>query len=110
MGDFVLSAPLDPHLIKAFDAATTACFEYERLRPPVWRARENEELSNATNRLGRRLLGSQALLSAVYATLGEGPGQGDVLGALDVLYETGQLEVTSPELMRQLKPNVGVRR
>jgi hypothetical protein len=103
MGDFVLSAPLDPQFIKAFDAATTACFEYERLRPPAWRARENEMLSESANRLGRRLLGSQALLSAVYATLGEGPGQGDVLGALDVLYESGRLEITSPELLRQVQ-------
>jgi hypothetical protein len=103
MAEFALHDQLDPRLIRAFDAATTACFEYERLRPPVWNARENEALSNATNRLGRRLLGSQSLLSAVYATLGEGLAEGDVLGALDALYETGRLEITSPELLRQVQ-------
>lgn len=59
-------------------------------------------LSAIVNRLGVRLLGSQSLVDAVYLALGEGPGEGNVIWALEALYEEGRLEMTSPELWRQV--------
>jgi hypothetical protein len=106
MAEFVLSAPLDTSLIRAFDAATTACFEYGSMLPSHHDQEERSNLDAVANRLGHRLLGSRELLHAVYETLGEGPAAGDVLGALDVLYESGRLDVESVDLMIQLKPEL----
>ena len=46
-------------------------------------------LESAVQSLGVRLLGSAALVSEVLCVLGDGPAEGDLFGALELLWEGG---------------------
>ena len=79
----------------AFDAVVSACFAVGRSEFAV-EARVPEALSAPLQLLGVRLLGSADLLGLVMDSLGDGPAEGDLAGALAVLYGLEQVELGGP--------------
>lgn len=100
MAEFTFNGPLDPALVKAFDRAT---FELGRLA--ITNDDFEEEHVSAdriVNRLGLRLLhGDSGLLNAVIICLGDGPAEGDVKGALSVLWDMGVVDL-SDDVLNQI--------
>lgn len=103
MAEFTFSGPLDPALVKAFDRATDAVFELGRLA--ITNDDFEEEHVSAdriVNRLGMRLFnGDVGLLNAVIICLGDGPAEGDVKGALSVLWGMDVVDL-SDDVLNQI--------
>jgi hypothetical protein len=103
MAEFTFNGPLDPALVKAFDRATDAVFELGRLA--ITNDDFEEEHVSAdkiVGRLGLRLFnGDDGLLNAVLNCLGDGPAEGDVEGALSVLWDMGVVDL-SDDVLNQI--------
>lgn len=97
----IVEGPLSEPLAAAFDEAVTASFALGR-DPlvdggPAWEASQE-----AVRVLGRALLGDDGLVDDVTCSCGDGPGEGDVWGALAVLADIGDVEL-GPALVAQLR-------
>jgi hypothetical protein len=100
MADFVFAGPLDSTLAKAFDGAVTSMIELSTAgRSDL--LEEHASVSAVVSRLGMRLLGDRGLLNAVIEMCADGPGEGDIEGALSVLEDMGVVDL-SDEVLAQI--------
>lgn len=97
----IVEGPLSEPLAAAFNEALSACFvlgaDQREDGGPVWEAAQE-----ACAVLGRALLGDDDLVRDVGCVCGDGPGEGDVFGALVELAEGGEVEL-GPALVVQLQ-------
>lgn len=91
---YLITQPLDPSLIRAFDAAVTAWLEFQKTPGYSGWAACDVALRESAAELGTRLLRNRHLAREVIESLQDGPGEGDVLAALDVLFDMGRLELS----------------
>lgn len=92
MADFYVTGPLDTTLIRVFDRSVDATFELGESADSSLFA-DYENMRAAALRLGERLLGSHELADRVIDCLADGSGEGDVLGALSVLWDMGIVDL-----------------
>jgi hypothetical protein len=85
----IVEGPLDEALVDRFDRLITLVFELGPDDPGA------DAVNAAAAEVGVALLGDRGLVDDVCAWLGDGPAEGDVLGALAGLYELGEIELGS---------------
>jgi hypothetical protein len=93
----IVEGPLDEALVERFDRLVSLAFELGVEGPGA------DGVKVALTEVGVALLGDRGLVNDVCAWLGDGPAEGDVLGALGALYELGEIElgpVMRAELIR----------
>lgn len=83
----IVGGPLDEALIERFDQLVTLVFELGVDGPGA------DGVNAAATEVGFALLGDRDLVNDVCAYLGDGPAEGDVLGALGALYELGEIRL-----------------
>lgn len=83
----IVEGPLDEALVERFDRLITLAFELSEDDPGA------AAVNAAATEVGVALLGDRGLVDDVCAWLGDGPAEGDVLGALAGLYELGEIEL-----------------
>lgn len=84
----IVEGPLDEALVERFDRLVSLAFELDVEGGPG-----ADGVNAAATEVGVALLGDRGLVDDVCACLGDGPAEGDVLGALGALYELGEIEL-----------------
>lgn len=102
MAEFLFNGPLDRALVKAFNRALDTAFDLSRLLTQNYDL--GDEYASAValvDKLGMRILNDSGLLRVVLDCLTAGPAEGDIEGALSVLWDMGILDL-SDDVLNQI--------
>jgi hypothetical protein len=96
----VVEGPLDRGLVALFDEVVSAAFRVSSIEcSDAWEAlpaAAADRVNESVYEVGMALLGDRAFIEDVTCVLGDGPAEGDVLGAICDLHSAGELRLGSP--------------